>query len=231
MSGSRIEHARMAAASVIANLKEGDMVGVTAFSSGSETILPLTQVNGRTRAMLTNAVYRLRARGGTAMYAGLDHGMRALAAARGDHPVRRVILISDGHANEGPSSAYELGSLAAQATRFGGQVTTIGVGLGYDEHTLGAIAINSSGRFYHLEHPTQLATIMETEINSLSQVMAVNAYIEFRPYPGVYIPKIMTPGARRDNGVIILPLGSLSAGQERTLLLNARLPTGSTWQT
>ena len=61
----------------------------------------------------------------------------------------------DGRANVGPSSPEALGDLAARGTEDGVQVSAIGVGLDYDERTLGELARRSSGRMYHLEEPSQ----------------------------------------------------------------------------
>ena len=61
---------------------------------------------------------------------------RTSRARRRTHAVRRVVVISDGIANVGPSSPEALGALAERGLRFRAQVTSLGVGNDYDERTL-----------------------------------------------------------------------------------------------
>jgi len=134
-------------------------------------------------------------------------------------------LISDGHANIGPSDPGSLSNLAAGATEWGTQVTAIGVGHSYDQRTLSAMVVRSSGRLYHLAQPQQMAHILESEMNLLAQTVAVNAYIEVQPAPGVRILEANTRGAELVNGRLRLPLGSVFAGQHREVLFRAHVDT------
>lgn len=222
MSGDKIQNARMAASSFIDGLAEGDIVSLYAFSDAPRMLAPPTVVDRNSRAQLLHQVSGLYAAGGTNIYGGLSVAQDAVSAAPPTHPVRRVVLISDGRANIGPSSPSELGELAARVTENGAQVTAIGVGLDYDESTLGTIAARTSGRLYHLEQPQQMAVILHDELNLLGQTVATNAVIEFTPEPGVTLEPVgVTRIDRADNGYR-LPLGSLYGSQHREVLLRVR---------
>ena len=65
-----------------------------------------------------------------------------------------------------------LGVLAANGTENGTQISAIGVGLDYDERTLAALAVQSSGRLYHLEQPEQMAIILAQDVHLLDQTIA-----------------------------------------------------------
>ncbi|MFW6023914.1 MAG: vWA domain-containing protein, partial [Myxococcota bacterium] len=225
MSGDKIAHARTAAARVLENLEDGDVVSVYGFSDGVAEIAPPTVVSPSSRGELVARVSDLRARGGTNLYGGLKAGITRLGQASGSHPIRRVMLISDGHANKGPSDPASLGDLAARGTEHGTQVSAIGVGLGYDEHTLGALAVRSAGRLYHLSHSAGMASILEQELELLTHTVATDAHVEIAPAPGVRFLDCATPGARMRGGKVRVKLGSVHAGQEREVLLRAELDT------
>ena len=228
MSGDKIVNARSAAASMIESLAEGDIVSVFGFNNAVYPIASPTVVSGGTRQQLLRAVNSLHAIGGTNLYGGLDTGISTVMAAPASHSVRRVMVISDGRANVGPSDAGSMGNRASYGSEYGVQVTAIGVGLDYDQQTLAAMVQRSAGRFYHLQHPQQLATILEREVGLLSQTVATNAYIEIVPAPGVRILQGMTPGMQiLPDGKLRLPLGSIYAGQRRTGLFQVRLDTSS----
>ncbi len=225
MAGEKIHNARLAAASLLESAADGDIVSIYGFSNNVVELAPPTVVGPGTRAQLMQRVSRLYAAGGTNLYGGVQAGISRMSQVPRTHPVRRVFLISDGHANVGPSDTGSLSTLAAGATEWGTQVTAIGVGYAYDQQTLSAMVVRSSGRLYHLAQPQQMAHILESEMNLLAQSVAVNAYIEVIPAPGVQILEANTTGAELVNGRLRLPLGSVFAGQHREVLFRARVNT------
>jgi len=225
MAGEKIDNARMAVSSLLETLGDGDIVSIYGFSNGVMEIAPPTVLSQASRAPLMQAVSRIVAAGGTNMWDGMQVGIARMAQAPATHAVRRIFLISDGHANIGPSDPVSLGNLAAGSTENGTQITAIGVGYDYDQTTLAALAIRSSGRVYHLGQSHQMASILEQELDILSRSVAVNAFIEVQPAPGVTILEGATSGAVIDNGRLRFPLGSVAAGQQREILFRARVNT------
>lgn len=228
MSGAKIQNARIAASSLLESLQDGDIVSIYSFDNGVREIAPPTTVSQNTRGGLMQSVQYLHAGGGTNMYGGVQVGVNRLASTPASHSVRRLVLISDGHANIGPSDPYSLGNLAGNATEYNIQVTGIGVGLDYDENTLGALAVRSSGRLYHLEHAHQMAQILQQEVQLLASTVATDAIIEIQPGPGVTILEGVTTGATVSDGRLRVPLGSVYAGQQREILFRARVSTQRT---
>jgi Ca-activated chloride channel homolog len=225
MSGEKIVYARQAAASMVETLADGDIVSVYAFESGVREIAPPTVVGPGTRGMLMQRVQMLNAVGGTNMFDGLTTGISRVAQAPASHPLRRVVLISDGQANIGPSDPGTLGDLAARGSEHNLQVTAIGVGHDYDETTLGAVAVRSAGRLYHLGHPAQMAQILEQEVQLLASTVATNAFIEIIPAPGVVILEGVTLGAQLRGNQLRIPVGNVFSQQRREVLFRARVDT------
>ena len=64
---------------------------------------------------------------------GIEAGQGAVWRAPQSHPIRRVVVISDGLANVGPSAPAAFADLAQRGTERGIQVSSIGVGLDYDD--------------------------------------------------------------------------------------------------
>ncbi|MEZ4410631.1 MAG: hypothetical protein R3A52_29735 [Polyangiales bacterium] len=99
------------------------------------------------------------------------------------------------------------------------------MGLDYDENTLGALAVRSAGRLYHLEAPEQMASILHDELELLGQTVASNAVIEIVTEPGVVIEGTGNVRVDREGDRVRIPLGALHARQHRELLLRVRVPT------
>jgi Ca-activated chloride channel family protein len=225
MSGEKIAYARQAASSMLETLADGDLVSVYAFGNGVTEIAPPTLVGPGTRSALMQRVQLLEATGGTNMYDGLSAGIARIAQTPMSHPLRRVVLVSDGQANIGPSDPASLGDLAARGSESGLQVTAIGVGLDYDENTLGAVAVRSAGRLYHLGDPSAMARILEQEVMLLASTVATGAYIEIVPAPGVILLEGLTLGAEVSGNRLRVPLGNVFAQQRREVLFRARVDT------
>lgn len=225
MAGDKIQNARMAAASLLESLAPGDVVSIYGFSNGVTELAPPTTVSVQSRGGLMQRLNMLYAAGGTNLYGGVQAAVGRMHQAPSTHPVRRIFLISDGHANIGPSDPASLANLAAGSTEVGTQITAIGVGLGYDQQTLSSMVVRSSGRLYHLQQPQQMASILRQELDLLSRSVAVNGVLEVVPAPGVTILGSATTGAEVVNGRLRLPLGAVYAGQQREVLFRARVDT------
>lgn len=139
------------------------------------------------------------------------------------HLVRRVVVISDGRATVGPTDPGTLGDLAEAGMDRGVGVTSLGVGLDYDESTLNALAIRSSGRLYHLAESRELAAILANEIGLLQSTTAAGAVAEIVPAPGVEILGVETARFGRDGERVHVPLGTMHGGQQRELLVRVRI--------
>ncbi len=227
MAGEKIRNAQLAASSLLESLSDGDIVSIYGFSNQVAEVAPPTLVNSATRGALMARVGSLVAGGGTNLFDGMSVGVSRISQAPPTHPVRRIFLISDGHANVGPSDPGTLADLASRATEWGTQITAIGVGYDYDPHTLSAMVVRSAGRLHHLGEPSQMASILETELMRLQRSVALNGRIEIVPAPGVIILSGATMGARLDGGRLLLPLGAVDAGQRRELLFRVRMPAAS----
>ncbi|MFT3764870.1 MAG: VWA domain-containing protein [Minicystis sp.] len=224
MAGAKIENARIAAQRLVDKLADGDIVSLITFANNAEERVSPTTLNAGSRQSIRNVIDGLVPQGGTNMFDGLRWAEGRVSNGPQTHPVRRIVMISDGQANVGPSSPEVLGALAARGADAGVQVSAIGVGLDYDEHTLNALAMQSSGRLYHLDEPRELASILEREIGLLQTTAATAAAIEVMPAPGVQI--LSADGVRYDamaNGAVQIPLGTMFAGQHREMLIRVRV--------
>ncbi len=230
MSGEKIVNARAAATSFIETLADGDVLSIYGFGSGAYQLAAPTRLSSMTRPALIAAVQTLQASGGTNMYDALVAAEASVAQAPATHPVRRVVMISDGQANIGPSTPDALGDVAGRGTEIGAQVTAIGVGLDYDERTLGALAQRSAGRMYHLADPSQMAMILHNELGLLGATVAANAYIEITPAAGVQILGVEALPMNREGSAVRIPIGALHGGQHREVLVRAHIDTAQAGQ-
>jgi Ca-activated chloride channel family protein len=220
MGGAKIANARGAALALLDSLHDGDIVSVDTFADDAHALVMPTVISAATRARIKSIVSELGVGGSTNMFDGLSLAESQVARAPATHAVRRVVLLSDGQANVGPSSPEALGLLAERGLSQGAQVTSLGVGIDYDERTLNALAVRSSGRLYHLGNLDEMASILRREMDLLGSTVASDAFVEVVPAPGVRLS--LADGARSawaGGGTVRIPLGVLFGGQHREALV------------
>ncbi len=73
---------------------------------------------------------------------------------------RRIVMLTDGHANAGITDPSTLVELARTARTMGITTTTIGVGEGYDDDLLRAMADAGGGNSWYVERPDQAQDVL-----------------------------------------------------------------------
>ncbi len=222
MGGEKIAKAREAALAAVRCLASDDIVSIIAFDSEVETVVPAQRV-GRARG-LEAAICRIEARGNTALHGGVACGAAELRKHIEDNRgVNRVILLSDGLANVGPSSPEELGRLGHSLMKEGISVTTIGLGLGYNEDLMARLAQRSDGNTYFVENSSDLPRIFSAELGDVLNVIARRVVIE------IEFPEGVRPLAFVGREGIIrgqhaeLTLSQLYGGQEKFALVEVEV--------
>jgi Ca-activated chloride channel family protein len=224
MAGSKIENARLSARALVEKLSDGDIVSIHTFSDEAHERVAPTMLDRNSRAAIGRVIDSLEPTGGTNLFDGLRLGESRSFTAPATHPVRRIVVISDGVANIGPSTPEILGELASRGAESGVQVTAVGVGIDYDEHTLNALAMRSNGRLYHISEPRELSAMLESELGLLQATAATNAVLEVVPAPGVQI--LGVDGLRTEwgpNGALRFQLGTMFGGQHREMAVRVRV--------
>ena len=113
MSGEKIQRAREAAIMALDSLSEGDYVSVVTYDGTVRVVVPATEVSRR--YWIADAIRTINAGGSTALFAGVSKGAGEVRKYLARQRVNRVILLSDGLANVGPSTPGELGRLGTDA--------------------------------------------------------------------------------------------------------------------
>ena len=223
MAGDPIAHARLAARKVVDSLVDGDILTLVTFDSQARSLLMPTEMTPSTRRRALATIAELEASGGTALHDGVKAAEMSLLQVPDRYLVRRVVLISDGQATVGPTDTAQLGNLAEVGMRHGIQVTALGVGLDYDEHTLDAFAVRSSGRLYHLENSKEMSSIVASEMETLGRTTAAQAELAIVPAPGVTILGVDSVRSVTEAGAMTIPLGVMFSGQQREVLVRVRI--------
>jgi Ca-activated chloride channel homolog len=224
MSGDKLRKAKDAAIASIDRLGTEDIVSVVAYDHTVEVLVPATKVSDR--AAIRSAIERLAAGGNTALFAGVSKGAAEVRKFLDRQRVNRIILLSDGQANVGPNSPEDLGNLGASLIKEGISVTTLGLGLDYNEDLMAALARRSDGNNYFIENTTELAARFDFEFNDVMSVVAQEVTVRITCAPGVRPVRVLGREADITGQTVTEYLNQVYGEQEKYVLLEVEVPAG-----
>ena len=221
----KIEYAREAAKQIISGLSEKDRVSVIAYSTDVELLYPIQFLHNKEAAM--SAVNSLYPTDSTNLSGGLLAGIGQLEKTERKGYLNRVILLSDGLANTGITDYGELIKIASAAAEKGIHVTTMGLGVNYDEDLLTGLAEYGAGNYYFVESPSQLAAIFDNEFGQLASTVAKKPVFSLALAPGVSIEDVYGYAYETtEDGRVRIKLGDFYSGQERNIMVRLKAPAG-----
>jgi Ca-activated chloride channel family protein len=226
MHGAPIENARVAALSMLRQLDARDAFTVVTYSSSSETVIPMERATDANKAAARAAIETIDDDGGTCISCGLETAARELAHSPTDGGLRRILLISDGQANEGVYDRDELAQLAAHSAARGDSNSTVGVGLDFDEATMRRLAEVGRGNYYFVEDTVALSAMFSRELGNLSRTIASDVRLVATPARGVRIEEAYGYPMTRSGNSVVVPVADLRAGDTRKVVFRATVEAG-----
>lgn len=221
MTGAKLEKTRQAAMQLVDRLAPDDTFSLVVFSDRAEVLVPAQYVEDK--ESLRRRIEGISAGGSTALFAGVRMGADQVQEYFSSKRINRVILLSDGLANVGPSSPRELRRLGSQLAESGVSVTTIGVGDDYNEDLMAALAEESDANYYYVKDTEKLPEIFRKELGELLAVAAREIKIEIICPDGVKPLGFIGRPERFESQKASVSLSQLTAGQNRYLLLRCRV--------
>jgi len=221
MGGEKIDRAKDSVVRLIREMRDDDQIAFVRYASDTELVQPLARV-GSVREALIARVQRIQAEGGTNIPPALRQGLDALAEA-GKGRVRRVVLASDGL----DASRALSEQIARDSTNRGITVSSMGIGLDFDEGYMGGVAVAGHGNFAFVKDGAALATFLHRELEETASTTAQNVIARVRLPEGVRFVRAIGGEAHVGaGGDLEIAVGAMFAGDEQRVLveLTARVP-------
>ena len=228
MMGDKLDNAKEALRALIARLRPQDRFSLVTYESEARVAVRFAPATERQRRRFRRVVDGLFLGGGTNMSAGLDLAVRELRHHRSAGRSARVLLLSDGHVNQGDRSLSGLRRRVRAAVQLEDVVSTMGIGDEFNEDLMTDLADVGTGNFYYLSRVEVLGRFFDAELRAASQTVASSVELHFAPAAGVDLVELGSyPIERigRGDEVAIVRPGNLYAGQQRTLWATLRAPT------
>jgi Ca-activated chloride channel homolog len=217
MEGDRIAQARGAAIMAVSRLSQNDIASLIIFDDKVDVIVPAQKVADPNTFI--DQIRRIDTRGSTAIYAGVRNGAGEVRKFKDDRHLNRVVLLSDGMANVGPSQPADFGVLGKQLLAEGISVSTIGLGADYNEDLMLQLARASDGNHAFASSPTDLVQIFNREFDDVLSSCAQMVSIDVDMKPGARVVRALSRDGNVEGEHASFKLNQVYAATEHYVLL------------
>lgn len=224
MAGAKIEEARRAAVMAVNRLRSDDIVSVVTYDHNVQVLVPAARLTDK--EMVISAINSIQSGGNTALFGGVSKGAQEIRKFMDKERVNRIVLLSDGLANVGPSSPAELASLGKSLFKEGVSVSTVGLGTGYNEDLMSQLADKAGGSHYFAERAQELAAVYDREFDRALSVVGQETVAKVTCQPGVRPVRVINRDAEISGQTVTVQLDQLYAGSEKYLVLEVEVPAG-----
>ena len=227
MSGEPLESAKGSLLKLVDRLAPQDFFGLVAFDDAALVVVPMRPVQDHHIPSLRQAIRQLNTGGSTDISAGYLMGLRELTRVT-TVGASTLLLISDGHANSGEQDPKILESIATKHATQRVTTSTIGLGNGYDEIILEALATGGGGAHRFASTIDEAVGAIAAEVSDLLDKSAVNAVLRVKPVQGFTQPPQIQVIQRlpfwKDGEDYVVQLGDLYAGENRRFIIGLEVP-------
>lgn len=222
MNGEKIAHARQAALALVDQLDEHDRLAIVHYGNDVVTF-PGSFVNDDNKKRMKAFIRRIQDEGGTNIGDGLVVGKAQLDKGRTDFKVNRLILLSDGQPTVGITSASGLTKLATKIHADGTTLTSIGVGLDFNEDLMQRMAEVGGGSYAFLQNSQAIAGIFARDLKQAGAQVARDVALTLTLPAGVQFGEVLGRPATASGNVVTVPLPDFSAGQVEKMVVRVRV--------
>ena len=225
MNGTKMAQAKAAAQEALNRLGIQDIFSLVTYNNTIQTIV--TARHPRHVQEIRQSISTIQAGGNTALFGGVSQGAAEIRKNLEGNYVHRIVLLSDGLANVGPSTPEDLGRLGAGLIKENISVTTVGVGVDYNEDLMARLSQKSDGNTYFVESGYDLPAIFTAELGDVLNVVAKKIKVIITLSGDVVAVGIIGREGRITGNRIELSMNQLYGGQEKYALVEVQLPAST----
>lgn len=220
MSGEKLEYAKMSVIKLIDQLQPDDYCGVVAFGS---RVIPLAEPRKMTQTQkdaLKAKVGAVSPEGCTNFSGGMRHALEWVNNLDiSSDVILRVIMFTDGHANEGEARGRALIPLCEKLLGKA-SLSAFGYGEDADQELLADLATTGKGNYCFIKNPDDALTAFARELGGLLSRYAQDLVVDVAPFNGHKIEEVLSDvDVDEDGGKIRISFPEILSEEERHIVL------------
>lgn len=225
MRGDRIAAARYAASGIVDALDERDRLSLVIFDNEVDPLLKGVAMDAIGKRQARGLIERVHSRGMTNLSAGWFEGAHCAAKLleRSDFTEGNVLVLSDGHANQGICDPDELLTHARELAERGIKTSAVGIGESYSPLQLDALAEGGHGRLHDAETVEDIVDVVLGELGELHAITARNVRLTLAHPCGARLDVLTRSPIDHEGDRYSLQLGDIVADASRPVAVRVDL--------
>ena len=227
MEGQPLDAAKGSLLKLVSRLAPQDAFGLVAFDDSALVIVPTRTMADHHMPSLRKAIRDLQTGGSTDISAGYLMGLRELTRVQATGG-STLLLISDGHANAGEQDPKFFQEVSTKSATEKVTTSTIGLGNGYDETILEALAQGGGGAHRFAGSIDEAVGAIAAEVDDLLDKTIVNAVLRVTPTSAMSgapaIEIVQRLPYWKDGETFVVQLGDLYSGENRRFIIDLDVP-------
>ncbi|MEI7744607.1 MAG: VWA domain-containing protein, partial [Chloroflexota bacterium] len=218
--------AKQAVLEAVHRLDPLDRFAVVTYDNRIDVVVPGMPATIASRLQAAELLRHVEARGNTNLHGGWITGCEQVAAGLASEGVNRVLLLTDGLANNGITAPDELARQAFELRSRGVSTSTFGVGSDFDEALLQTMADNGGGHFYFIGDVAQMRDHITSEVGDTLEVVAREVVVELDLPESARVDTLSPFRLERAGTRVRISLGDMVSGQRISLALKVTFDYG-----
>ena len=205
---------------MLGKLRPDDIISIVAFDTGAKVLYPANRIGDG--YAVRYAIDCLRPDGWTNLHGGLMLGYAEAKKHFRAGATNRVILLTDGIANQG---VVEPARIASDSLKYNGQgidLSTIGVGLELNNDLLRTLARSGRGLYHFISDFNDINKVFVNEVQSLISSVAKNVQVKVEYGPGLHLEKIYGYAPRYGEGSVTVTMDDMNNGLTQVIMAKFR---------
>ena len=211
MAGKPLDEAVRCVNFMVDRLLESDVAALVTFDSNVTLDYPLTALCDKRE--IKTILATVHSGGTTNLHGGWRAGADEFVHKESKAAIKRVILLSDGRANEGLTNSNQIAAQAEEFASKGITTSTYGLGREFNEELMVDLAKAGQGNHYYAESAEDLLESFNEEFELMDNLWAKDMVLSIQPKDGVQI-KLMNDYRRIDGELYSWRMPSIAYSSE-----------------
>ncbi len=224
-AANKLTRVKSALLTLVSQLRPIDTLSIVVFDSEAQVLLPAKRVSDR--ESIKGLISEIVPGSSTNINAGLMLGYQEAMKNYRKDSTNRVILLTDGIANQGVTDPKTIASASQGYNDRGIDLSTIGVGLDLNKDLLRDLAKSGRGLYHFVADAADVDKVFVKELQSLISPVATEPNLEIEFGPGLVLDKVYGYEPKLGERSIKVKLDNMNSGMTQVVLVRFTARAGT----
>ena len=173
MQGEKMDMLKATAVRLLRELGPKDLFGLVMFSDRAEVVLPIQYRHENLKS--ESRVQMLQPSGSTEILQGLRAGLAEVRQTFDPSRINHIVMLTDGHTYGDEQACLDL---AREAAEQGIGISALGIGSGWNDSFLDALANKTGGNSLYISKPEDIQVLLSQKFQHLSRTFAEDVSLD-----------------------------------------------------